>query len=283
MKILVTGATGFVGNHVIKYLLDNKIEVFATSRKEDDAKKMTWFHNVKYFQFDICDYDSENNLFEYFEKPDVLIHLAWSRLSNYMDIKHIEENLFEHSNFLKKYIESGGKQIVIAGTCLEYGDQNGLLSEEMAPKPNCPYAIAKDNLRRYMIELQKTNLFILQWVRLFYMYGEGQNNKAIIPQLEIAVRNCETEFNMSGGEQLRDYLSITTVAEYISKIAFQKQITGIINCSSGIPISIRKLIEDEIKNNNYNIKLNLGYYPYPSYEPMAFWGDCSKIKSIITN
>jgi dTDP-6-deoxy-L-talose 4-dehydrogenase (NAD+) len=209
--------------------------------------------------------------------------LAWSGLPNYFDLVHIEENLYYHSKFLKKYIESGGKQSVITGTCLEYGNQNGLLTEEMISKPDCSYAIAKDNLRRYLVELQKNNMFIFQWVRLFYMYGKGQNQKAIIPQLEAAISRGESEFKMSGGEQLRDYLPIESVAEYLSKIALQKRITGIINCSSGTPISIRKLIEDEINKNNYKINLNLGYYPYPSYEPMAFWGDNSKIQKLNVN
>jgi dTDP-6-deoxy-L-talose 4-dehydrogenase (NAD+) len=87
---------------------------------------------------------------------------------------------------------------------------------------------------------------------------------------------------MSGGEQLRDYLHVTKVAEYISKVALQKDITGIINCCSGTPISIRKFVENFIKFNNYNIDLNLGYYPYSTYEPLAFWGDCSKINLIIS-
>jgi dTDP-6-deoxy-L-talose 4-dehydrogenase (NAD+) len=82
---------------------------------------------------------------------------------------------------------------------------------------------------------------------------------------------------MSAGEQLRDYLPIEKVAEYISKIALQNNITGIINCCSGNPISIRKLVEDYIKIKNYNINLNLGYFNYPFYEPMAFWGDNKKI------
>lgn len=281
MKILVTGATGFIGNHVIKFLLEKNFSIIAISRDLDKAKKMTWYENVKYFQFDISKSDSISNLYEYFDRPDILIHLAWSGLPNYLDLVHIEENLFHHSKFLKKYIESGGKQIVITGTCLEYGNQNGLLSEEMIPKPDCSYAIAKDNLRRYLVELQKNNMFIFQWVRLFYMYGKGQNQKAIIPQLEAAISRGESEFKMSGGEQLRDYLPIESVAEYLSKIALQKRITGIINCSSGTPISIRKLIEDEINKNNYKINLNLGYYPYPSYEPMAFWGDNDKLSIII--
>ena len=57
-----------------------------------------------------------------------------------------------------------------------------------------------------------------------------------------------------------------------AKLKLDDQLNGIINCCSGIPISIRNLVENYLKENNKHIKLNLGYYPYPDYEPMAFWG-----------
>ena len=113
------------------------------------------------------------------------------------------------------------------------------------------------------------------------MYGKGQNPKSIIPQLELALENNDETFNISGGEQLRDYLPVKKVAEYIVKISLQNKINGIINCCSGEPISIRKLVENYLKLRNKKIKLNLGYYPYPDYVPMAFWGDNTKLKSIL--
>ncbi len=84
---------------------------------------------------------------------------------------------------------------------------------------------------------------------------------------------------MSGGEQLRDYLPVEKVAEYIVRTALQNDVTGVINCCSGKPVSVRKLIEDYLEEKKKNIRLNLGYYPYPDYEPMAFWGDIRRLKS----
>ncbi|MCK5226422.1 MAG: NAD(P)-dependent oxidoreductase, partial [Planctomycetes bacterium] len=86
---------------------------------------------------------------------------------------------------------------------------------------------------------------------------------------------------MSGGEQIRDYLPVKKVAEYIVNIATQKKITGIINCCSGEGITIKKLVENYIKENKLDIKLNLGYHPYLDYEPMEFWGDNEKLKNIL--
>jgi dTDP-6-deoxy-L-talose 4-dehydrogenase (NAD+) len=175
---------------------------------------------------------------------------------------------------------AGTKHVLVTGTCFEYGMQNGQLSEATVTMPSNPYALAKDTLRKFLQELQKKNAFTLQWVRLFYMFGAGQNPKSILSLLDKAIDNNDAVFNMSGGEQLRDYLPIETVASNIVALIEHPECNGIINCCSGKPISIRQLVENRIAERGANIKLNLGYYPYTDYEPMAFWGSCDKLNSI---
>ena len=128
------------------------------------------------------------------------------------------------------------------------------------------------SLRKFLVQLQLSFDFKFKWVRLFYTYGKGQSGNSILSQLQKALENADETFNMSGGEQLRDYLPVEKVAEKLADASFDDQLNGIINCCSGIPISIRNLVENYLKENNKHIKLNLGYYPYPDYEPMAFWG-----------
>jgi dTDP-6-deoxy-L-talose 4-dehydrogenase (NAD+) len=115
------------------------------------------------------------------------------------------------------------------------------------------------------------------------MYGKGQNPNSLLSQLETALERGDATFNMSGGEQLRDYLPIEKVTENIVKIALQNKSTGIINCCSGIPVKVKTLVENYLQKNTKEIKLNLGYYPYPDYEAMNFWGDNKKLKSILNN
>lgn len=281
MKISVTGATGFIGNHVIEKLLeyDGDIQVIAASRNAEKAKSCKWFSKVRYLS---CDLNAvPEDCFQYFGKPDALIHLAWEGLPNYKDLFHFEKNLYADYFFLKNMIEQGLKDVTVTGTCFEYGMQSGALHEDMETKPDNPYGLAKDTLRKFLEQLQKKSDFHLKWIRLFYMYGKSQNPNSIFSQLDRALQNNETVFNMSGGEQLRDYLPVEKVAEYIVRIALQNDVTGIINCCSGTPISIRKLIEDYLEEKKKSINLNLGYYPYPDYEPMAFWGDISKLKKVL--
>jgi len=258
----------------------NQHEIIATSRNEEKAKSFPWFHKVKYISWDLN--EEQGNYFTFFEKPDILIHLAWEGLPNFNELYHFERNLFNDYRFLKNMIVNGLKNLNITGTCFEYGKKSGALSEDMETNPSMAYPLAKDTLRKFIQELNKKYEFNFKWIRIFYLYGEGQIPKSIIPQLDKALENNEEVFNMSGGKQLRDYLPVEKVADNIIKISLQNKINGIINCCSGEPISIRKLIEDYLKKKNRSIQLNLGYYPYPNYVSMAFWGDKSKLESILS-
>lgn len=275
MKVLVTGGTGFIGNHVIEELLKNEIEVVVTSRSEEKASYCKWFTKVKFLQYDIS--TEQGNLFNNIKGVNKLIHLAWDDVSNCNSPDHFEVNLIPQYNFIKKVIKSGVTDITIAGTCLEYGMKSGCLSATTVTDPQNPYALAKDTLRKFLQQFKSQYDFRLKWVRLFYMYGLGQPEKSIIPQLEKTIRLGEREFKMSGGEQLRDYLPVEKVAEKIVAISKNNNVEGIINCCSGKPISIRNLVENYLRENNKTIHLNLGYYPYPNYEPMAFWGESNDL------
>ncbi len=280
-KVLVTGATGFIGNYVIEELLKHDVEIIATSSSEEKAKQFLWFDNVKYIQFDFNHFDATTNYFLFFNEPDILIHLAWQGLPNYTSSFHIEKNLPQHKALLENIISNGLKNLTITGTCFEYGMQQGCLNEDMPALPSNAYSIAKNELRIFIEQLQQKYLFSFKWVRLFYMYGKGQNANSLISQLDKALQNGEEIFNMSGGEQTRDYLPVEKVAEYIVGIALQTTIEGIINCCSGIAITVKEFVEQYLKSTGKSIQLNLGYYPYADYEPMHFWGSTKKLNKAL--
>lgn len=278
MRVLVTGATGFIGSHVVSELLRKNCQVIAVGKYPGEVEAHEWSSQVQYVP---CDLNvGRDNFYEYFQHPDLLIHLAWEGLPNYKDLFHIERNLFSNYAFLKNMLEHGLKDVAVTGTCLEYGMQSGALHEGMKTEPATPYGLAKDTLRKFLQQLQTKVDFKLKWIRLFYMYGRGQNPKSILSQLERTLKNGETVFNMSGGRQIRDYLPVEQVAKYIVKVSLQNGVTGIINCCSGKPVTIRQMVEDYLEKRQEAIELNLGYYPYPDYEPMEFWGDTSRLDRI---
>jgi len=280
-KVLITGATGFIGSYVIDELLSRGYQVIASSSNSETATQKKWFKEVKFIEMDLKMIDSTLNYFNYFDSPDLMIHLAWEGLPNYLDDFHIVNNLPRHELFLKNMIQHGLKDLTVTGTCFEYGMQNGCLSEKMEVNPSNPYAIAKNKLREYLQTLSLDWSFCFKWIRLFYMYGEGQSPKSLISQLDKAIEENHKIFNMSGGMQIRDFLSVNEMAENIVSIAIQNKVQGIVNCCSGEPIMVKDFVINYLKEKNKNIQLNLGYYKYADYEPMEFWGDNKKLKSII--
>lgn len=275
MRVMVTGATGFVGRHVVNELLRRGHSVTAIARDIKRASEMPWFDQVEFVQCDL--YEDFKPLLQNESLPEAIVHLAWAGLPNYRDFFHISKNLSADLAFLEATVEAGISHILAAGTCLEYGMQYGPLTEDMETYPSTAYGFAKDALRKALQFLQKEKPFTLQWMRLFYMYGEGQNKNSLLAQLDRAIEESLPIFNMSNGDQLRDYLPIQTVAEYFIFALENIQLDGVINCCSGKPISVFDLVKQRCDAKDSNITLNRGFYPYPDYEPMAFWGVPSKL------
>lgn len=281
MKVLVTGATGFIGAHLIPVLLDAGHTVTVIVRDAEKVKSFAWSGKVSVIIADI--HKIENTWLLKITPPDVLMHLAWPELPNYKAMFHIENTLLLDYQFLKTMIEKGVKQLLVTGTCFEYGMQSGCLNEKQQAMPNNSYALAKDSLRKFLQLLQQQHPFVLQWARLFYMYGDRQSSQTLLGQLKIAIDTNANQFNMSGGEQLRDYLPVEKVAEYLLEIIKCRNCDGIVNVCSGQAISIRSLVEKYLDQHQAKIKLNLGYYPYADYEPMAFWGNPQKLHDWLKN
>lgn len=277
MKIAVTGATGFIGRHVVRELNKHSVDVVSIGRQP--LKQQTTKSGLRHVILDLSNYPASP--YQYLGKPDVLIHLAWSALDDFTSPQHTEQELPLHEAFLSDMIRAGLRSLLVAGTCLEYGMQPGELSETAATQPVTAYGKAKDTLRQRLQRLQKEHAFKLCWSRLFYLYGEGQASNSLLPQLRQAVESNAKVFNMSEGNQVRDYLPVERLAALITTLALINEDTGIVNVCSGKPISVMQQVQYWLDTYNWSIELNPGYYPYPDYEPMTFWGNRSKLDKIL--
>lgn len=273
--IAVTGASGFIGRHVMRWLSRRRgCRVVACGRNREKLQKL----GVEYIVHDLSIERADS--YDLLGRPDGLIHLAWEGLPRYNDPVHIEENLFASYRFLRTMIAGGLPSLTVAGTCYEYGLRTGSLSEDVAPRPTTCYGIAKNSLRVFLEEMRKRYPFRLMWTRLFFLYGEGQHPRSLIPQLDMAMMRREESFAMSGGEQLRDYLPVEEASRLLVLLAMQDKHEGIVNVCSGAPISVRRLVEERIIRQGGAIRLDLGVFPYPDYEPMAYWGDAARLRKI---
>ena len=273
MKVAVSGATGFIGRHVVAAL--ERAGVAPTLWVRPSSSLPATGSERRVVRVDVLDPPAQ--LFAKLGRPDALIHLAWGGLPNYQSLHHYEQELPAHYRLLKDLVRDGLSNLVVAGTCFEYGMQSGPLSESLAAVPANPYALAKDSLRQQLQHLQRELPFALTWARLFYLHGEGQAETALLPQLRQAVAAGAPRFAMSGGEQLRDYLAVEQAADHLVALAAKQREHGVVNVCSGRPVSVRSLVEGWIAANRWPIGLDLGRYPYPAHEPMAFWGDNTKL------
>lgn len=275
----MTGATGFVGRHLVEALLARGCQVRAVARNAETAGSLPWINAVEFIATDI--HADDLNIATLTDGIDALAHLAWPGLPNYQALFHFEHNLMADYRFIKSVVAEGVKQILVTGTCFEYGMQSGPLSEQTETRPSNPYGLAKNTLRLFIENLQWVQPFTLQWARLFYLHGEGQNPNSLLAALDRAIETGDESFNMSAGEQLRDYLAIDTAAGYLAAILQQREFNGMINCCSGQPISVRALVEQRLRERGASIDLNLGHYPYPTHEPMAFWGVADRLQQLL--
>jgi nucleoside-diphosphate-sugar epimerase len=277
MKVLVTGGTGFVGRHLVEKLLERGHEVTVLSRNEHRETPLQWERDVRWMHGDLAATSTALSC----AGNDALAHLAWPDLPHYGRLSHFESALPAHYAFVKSVVGTGVRHVLVTGTCFEYGLMSGCLSENVATQPANPYALAKDCLRKFLQALAVDQPFRLQWARLFYMYGPGQHARSLLEQLDRAIREGRPTFDMSGGEQLRDYLPVESVAKLLASLLEHPDAEGIFNVCSGTPTTVRSLAEQRVRESGSPLRLNLGALPYSPLEPMAFWGDNSRLASVL--
>lgn len=272
VHIAITGATGFVGSHVLESLLDySQSEIRVTAMVRDPSSWTIQNDRLNVVRGDIHQFSAD--AYDQLGRPDVLMHLAWAGLPNYEKNFHFEHELPLQYAFLKNVILGGLPKLLVSGTCFEYGSLNGPLSVDMScAEPSTAYAFAKKTLHQQLLFLQKEHPFVLKWARLFYMYGDRQRHGSLYSSLKKAAENGDSFFSMSSGEQIRDYLSVQEVASQLTRYALSEDIACVKNVCSGNPISIRKIAQQWCLQNAWEIDLRLGDKLMPSHEPLAFWG-----------
>lgn len=275
MRILVTGANGYIGRHVVKELLDRGVEVIATDITLDgiDSRAFTIESNI---------FDLSGNTYEYFKHPDACIHMAWRNGFIHNSESHISD-LSSHFTFLTSLIKSGLSQLAVMGTMHEVGYWEGAITNETPCNPTSLYGISKDALRRSLSLFCYENKCTLQWLRCFYILGDDKKNNSIFAKLLRAEENgCKT-FPFTSGKNKYDFIEIDKLAIQIASVVSQDEIYGIINCCTGKPTTLRERVEQFIQDNNLCIKLNYGEYPDRPYDSPCIYGDYSKIQQILDN
>ncbi len=272
MKVLVTGANGYLGQGIVKHILDNGDEVIATDFSVDNVDARA----VKCE----CDLFSIENPYEYFDEPDVLLHLAWrDGFVHYSDAHIID--LPKHYEFIKKFANSNIHTIAVMGSMHEVGFFEGSIKEDTPCNPITPYGISKNALRQLTYSLCKQNNKCFMWLRGYYIVGNSQYGSSIFSKITLAEAEGKAEFPFTMGQNQFDFVDYEDFCEQVAKSVVQDSVLGIINICSGYPEKLADRVERFISENGYRIKLKYGAFPDRPYDSKAVWADGSKIKRIM--
>lgn len=272
MRILVTGANGYLGQGVVRQLLDNGNYVIATDLTTDNIDERAERIAIDLF--------TVSSPYEYFGKPDVVLHLAWRNGFVHNAISHMED-LPSHYLFLKKLLEGGLKHIAVIGTMHEIGFFEGSINENTPTNPQSLYGIAKNALRNSIELLSKYNGAVYQWIRAYYIVGNCQFGSSIFSKISKAELDGIDKFPFTTGINQWDFIDYDELCMQISFIVEQNEVNGIINACSGRPEKLADRVERFIKDNGYKIQLDYGKYLDRPYDSKAVWGDDSKIRRIM--
>lgn len=242
-KILITGSNGFVGNH-LKSELKKKYSVFGIGRKIINEKN--------YFRINLNNKKKLSNLFKKY-KFDIIIHCAWyTKHSDYRKSKNNYRYLTISKNLLDEYIKNGGKNFIGIGTCEEYKKEKkkNLFYETNKIRPNNIYAKTKNMFHQYL----KKKRINYKWIRLFYIYGEGEYEKRLLPVL-IKNSKKKSNFKLKYPFFKTDYIYVKTLSKIISKL-INKKVSGAFNVCSGKSVRLIDLFNlINVFFNNRPIKI----------------------------
>ena len=274
MKILVTGANGYLGQGIVRSILNNGHCVVATDFNtqfvDERAERIA------------CNLFEVDNPYSFFGEPDVLLHLAWRDGFVHYSSAHIED-LPKHYAFIKKMVDGGIQQVAVMGSMHEIGFFEGSINESTPCHPTTPYGIAKNTLRDLTQMLCKQKNIVFQWLRGYYIVGNSKFGSSIFSKITAAVDEGKTEFPFTLGQNQYDFIDYPDFCAQVAAVVGQKNEQGIINICSGKPEKLADRVERFIKENDYRIKLQYGAFPDRPYDSKAIWGNDTKIRKIMEN
>ncbi len=276
MKLLITGANGYIGSHIVKYITETKscdlIAVdFSNSRLPE---------NIEYKNIDILQHAQDNDLYEKLGKPDAILHLAWKDGFSHNSDAHLMY-LSNHYSFIKNMIDSGCKNISVMGSMHEVGYFTGEINENTPCNPMSLYGIAKNSLRQALLTYTADKDVAIKWLRAFYITGDDWANHSVFSKILEMAKNGQKTFPFVSGTNQYDFINIQKLAEYITRASIQTSVTGIINVCSGKPTTLKSKVEEFIKTNKLQITPEFGAYPSRKYDSPLIYGNTDKLNKIL--
>jgi nucleoside-diphosphate-sugar epimerase len=279
MRVFLTGASGFIGSHVTRVLVAAGCEIAALVVPNDPLWRLQDIvSHLTIMQGDLSGVRTMRPLLAEW-KPEISIHLAWyAEPGKYLGAPENISSLTNSLALLDELIGVGCQQIIMVGTCAEYDTDVGFLREDGPTRPTTLYAATKLALCLIGRQLAIAAGVKFAWGRIFYLYGPCEDERRIVPALIRALLSGEP-FPATHGEQVRDYLHVEDVAAALWTLAEQRA-TGIFNISSGVPVTLRQVMETIGNVIGRTDLIRFGMLPYRNWDPRFICGDNQRLRAM---
>jgi len=271
--VLVTGAGGYLGPHVVKALLDRGHSVTAVLRPGSSAPLDS---RAQVLQADVL---SEDFLARIPASVGV-VHLAWQDGFAHNSSAHMG-NVSAHFRLLTALAACGSPRIVALGTMHEVGYWEGGIDASTPTEPMSQYGIAKDALRKSLAQaISATTSFA--WARCYYIYGDDRRSNSIFARVLQAADEGKRTFPFTTGVNKYDFIDVSELGRQIAALFGASDAIGVVNCCTGNPVSLAAKVEDFIATRGLDISLEYGAYPDRPYDSPGVWGDATRITEIVS-
>jgi nucleoside-diphosphate-sugar epimerase len=269
-RIAVTGATGFIGRHLMDHLRQRGFEIHAIGRHRPDDDQVI-FH-----ESDLLDGVSARRAIAA-ASCSHLLHLAWDvEPGTYWRSPSNLDWVSASLQLLRGFAENGGRRAVIAGTCAEYLWGPRRFVEEKTPsQPTTLYGVSKDALRRILRAYGDIAPLSVGWGRIFFLYGPGEKQGRLVSDA-IRLLLSKQELPTSHGLQRRDFMHVSDVAGAFAALV-DSEVCGTVNIASGRAISVRSILESIARETGAGDLVRYGARPLRADEPEIIEGDVTRL------
>lgn len=278
MKILLTGATGFIGSHIAKVLVLHGYTLMCLKRSTSNTHRCNdIYKSVRWINSDFPEWTEIVNQFT----PEIVIHAAWEGVTS---IDRNNPSIQYHNLIILQKLLLAAKscrKFIALGSQAEYGNIQNLVNENCRVNPINEYGKNKLYCQHEIKDFCDKNDIDWYWLRIFSIYGEGEGDDWLITNFIKRVLKGEQEIDSTKGEQIYSYLHISDFVRSILLIINHYGDSGIYNLSSKQKISIKELLYKIRDKINPKFKINVGTLPYRPDQSMYMIGDSSAfIKTI---
>lgn len=273
-RILVTGASGYIGRHVVAELRKRDVDIYIASLEDDPANRDCTVVTAPLFE------SSNPHLFDDLGRPNRVIHLAWRDGFNHQSHAHFED-LPHHVEFIEMLATNNVQSISAMGTMHEVGYWEGAITADTPTNPQSYYGIAKNALRQACMAIAAKTSTSMKWFRAYYITGDDARSNSVFGKIARAAAAGDKTFPFNSGTNRYDFIDVNELAHQIVAASVQDEYDGIINCCSGTPITLRERVEAFIAEHGYDIELDYGAFPDRPYDSPGVWGDATVIEKIL--